>query len=339
MSAPSTTNFFDAADFVYRDESDLPTGLTPLTNAGGQAVASLKTADGFYGAAYETSAGKIIVAFEGTDLGGIASNPGFVEPQLTADQQIYEGENPAAYTDALRLTRWAVQVAKADGIGRSEVFVDGHSLGGAEAEYVAAQTGLGGDTFGAPGIASSDIAPGETSSLVNYVDYGDPVGNYGASPNKEGNVLASPDIVRFGAATYVGDPSTAKALGQAGALYGETPIGFAAAIGILGKATVDHHLLQDYAADLGITPATSTPSWMSNLTVSQLTGVLSGLLGGGASPLTSSTGITGEFAQLAQVIGGASDALSGTNLKVQATDSTVATLTADTHKHAVTMSV
>ena len=341
MSAPSTTNFFDAAEFVYRDESDLPAGLTPLTNANGQAIASLKTADGFYGAAYETTGGKIIVAFEGTDLGGVTSNPGFVEPQLQADQQIYEGQNPAAYTDALRLTRWAVQVARADGISRNDVFVDGHSLGGAEAEYVAARTGLGGDTFGAPGIPSSDIAPGETSHLVNYVDYGDPVGNYGATPNKEGNFLASPDIVRFGAATYVGEASTAKALGQAGALYGETPVGSAAAIGILAKATVDHHLLQDYATDLGIAPATSTPGWMSNLTVGQITGLISGLLGSGTGALASSGGssIAGEFTQLAQVISGASEALSGSSLHVQASEPAAASFAADTHKHAITMSV
>ncbi len=127
-----------------------------------------KAADGFHGVAFETASGQVIVSFEGTDLGGLQTKPVFVGAQIQADQQIYEGENPKLYADALRFTDRVEAVAAAQGISQSSVFVDGHSLGGAEAEYVAAQTGLAGDTFGAPGIAAGDITSGEKSNLTNF---------------------------------------------------------------------------------------------------------------------------------------------------------------------------
>ena len=310
MTRPSTTQFFDAAQWVYRDDPTLPDSLSQLIGRTGQTVTGSVAKDGFFGAAFETSGGQIIVSFEGTDLGGLQSKPGFVNAQLGADLQIYHGENPAAYTDALRFTRRVLAVAAAEGISRDDVFVDGHSLGGAEAEYVAAKTGLGGDTFGAPGIPSSDIVAANSSRLIDYVDSGDPVGNYSSNPNHEGNVLASNDIERVGSVSYVGDASAAAALKTAGRLYGTSTIGDTAALGILAQATVDHHLLQDYAADLNITPAAPSPDWMSNISVSQLGQLLAGLVGGqtGAGASLSALGqggsLTDDIAGLAQAIGG-----------------------------------
>ena len=42
---------------------------------------------------------------------------------------------------------------------------------------------------------------GATSRLVNYVDYGDPVGNYSAVSNYLGGFLHSDEILRFGGPT------------------------------------------------------------------------------------------------------------------------------------------
>ncbi len=85
---------------------------------------------------------------------------------------------PSASPIASRLLR------QPKGSRRAAFSSTGIRPGGAEAEYVAAQTGLAGDTFGAPGIAAGDITAGEKSNLTNFVDYGDPVGNYSDNPNR-----------------------------------------------------------------------------------------------------------------------------------------------------------
>ena len=298
MARPSTSDFLNAADAAYSSDPTGTSGLSLLTNAAGKAVMATKAADGFHGVAFETASGQVIVSFEGTDLGGLQTKPVFVGAQIQAAQQIYEGENPKLYADALRFTDRVEAAAAAQGISQSNVFVDGHSLGGAEAEYVAAQTGLAGDTFGAPGIAATDISPGEKSNLKNFVDYGDPVGNYSDNPNRVGNLLSGDDIERFGKATYVGQRSNALTLGEAGLLFGTSPVGTATAAGILVNATLDHHLIEDYAADLGVSLPGGGSGAGSKLTAADITGALSIILGAdtGGNPPSPTSHFLGEIA-------------------------------------------
>ncbi|HEX4764651.1 MAG TPA: hypothetical protein VH414_00040 [Lichenihabitans sp.] len=296
MTTPSTADFFDAAAAAYDGDPAAASGLTLLQGARGAVTATRK--DGFHGVAFETVTGQVIVAFEGTDLGSLNTRPTFVNAQIQADRQIYDGANPTLYDDAFRFTHRALAVAAAQGISPNNVFLAGHSLGGAEAEYVAANTGLSGDTFGAPGIPSADIAPGEASGLTNLVDFGDPVGNYSANPNLLRNFLASDQIERFGAPTYLGNPSDARALSTAGRIFGQTDVGTAVSLGILGHAVANHHLLDDYATDLGL-PASGTGGGLSGVSPQVLAQVIGDITGAGpnAPAAASADAPTGTLAK------------------------------------------
>ena len=189
MSKPSTSDFLAAANAAYSTDPATASGMTVLTGARAAPVQATNVMNSFHGVALETASGQVIVAYEGTALGSLQSRPTFVQAQLAGDEAIAKGQDAAAYADALRFTERAVAVAEAQGIAPSNVFVDGHSLGGAQAEYVAVKTGLGGDTFGAPGIPAADMNTGLPSHLTNFVDYGDPVGNYSDNPDHVGNLL------------------------------------------------------------------------------------------------------------------------------------------------------
>lgn len=213
------------------------------------------TLNGFYGAAFVTPANQVIIAFEGTYLSALARDPLFVAAQIEADRVIAAGGQPDAYGDALRFAE-AVQVAAlAQGIPATEIFVTGHSLGGAEAAYVAAQLDLPGETYGAPGIAAAAIPEGAISQLVNYVERGDPVGNYSANPDLLNGFLQSQQILRFGEPSYLGDLLPGLALIAVGEQFGPgtTPEENAAGLAALVGLAAEYHVLGTYAADLGVT--------------------------------------------------------------------------------------
>lgn len=283
MSQPSTAEFLAAAEAAYSDDPAGTSGLSLLTGRNGAPVMVTRAADGFHGVAFETGAGQVIVAFEGTDIGDAETRPTFVAAQVQAAGQIAAGQDPALYTDALNFARRAVAVAGRQGVSSDDVFVDGHSLGGAAAEYVAVKTGLGGVTFGAPGIPAADINTGLPSRLTNYVDYGDPVGNYSDNPDRIGHLLMGSGIERYGSATYVGSPADARPLAVAGRLYGTSDLGSAVAAGIAVDAIVDHHLLGSYAADLGQTlPGSGTGATLTAAEVESALSAISGIGAGGA---------------------------------------------------------
>lgn len=145
--------------------------------------------------------------------------------------------------------------AEAQGIGQDEVYLTGHSLGAAEAEYVAAQLDLPGETYGAPGIPADAIPAAPLSLPVNHVERGDPVGNYSANPDVLNGALFSDDILRFGAPNYLGDPLAGTALAAAGAQFesGTTPAQNAAGLVALAGLASQYHVLTTYAADLDVT--------------------------------------------------------------------------------------
>jgi hypothetical protein len=233
--APTLADYWTAADLVYADNregkgSDLapPTssGLTLLLDSG--AVNSKWLSDGFFAQALEdTSSGDIIIAFEGSrPFEGSA----YGRASAHADSQILAGQTPTAFSDALAFAGDVEQYLIAHHLASNPTYVTGHSLGGAEAEYVASIDHFSGATFGAPGTLHPvypGVGPGQT--FTNYVDYGDPVGNFG---------------FHFGAVQEVGpvsDGATTAAL--------ERTLG--PALGALLAASL-FHPLNHYAADLGI---------------------------------------------------------------------------------------
>lgn len=254
-SPPATATLLNAANWTYdRDLANLPTGLRFL-EANGQPLALEVTADGFYGAAFLTAANQVIVAFEGTHVSALSSDPEFVAAQVLADGLIFAGIAPPAFGDALRFTEAALAAAAAQGIPETAVYLTGHSLGGGEAAFVAAQLNLPGETYGAPGLPPGTIPTGATSLLTNYVEYGDPVGNYSAEPDVLNGFVQSPDILRFGPPSYLGSPLAGLALQAAGLLFGpdSTPEENAEGLAALGALARQYHVLTTYAADLGVT--------------------------------------------------------------------------------------
>ena len=135
----------------------------------------------------------------------------------------------------------------------------GHSLGGAEVEYVASQTGLSGTTFGAPGIPSGDGSASNPTQVTDYVERGDPVGNYAQGGNLV-SLLQTPNIVHFGNSTYLGAYisygtgllATASisylAAMSATTITGQLT-GFGTTLAALAAA-VPYHLLGTYASDI-----------------------------------------------------------------------------------------
>ena len=251
MSEPTTSEFLNAANWTYtRSSTTNPADLKPLLVNGKQLTMQV-TSDGFYGAAFVSPSDQVVIAYEGTSLPDIADGTPFGLAQVAADLGIYFGQNIPAYGDAAAFAQKVIKAAARQGITKSNVFVAGHSLGAAETEYVAAQVGLSGETFGAPGIPAADVTanPGQ---LVDYVEYGDPVGNYASQPPVEGRFIWSDGIDHVGTVKYLGSVLDASSLVLAGILFGTGDAATATALGLLAADFVAFHRVAVYAADLGV---------------------------------------------------------------------------------------
>ncbi|MGU3538785.1 calcium-binding protein [Methylobacterium sp. A54F] len=253
-----------------------------LLTVDGQPLTARVDANGFFGAAFVTSAGQVIIAFEGTDLGSFEDDPEFAIAQVLADYQIYLAQSPPAYGDALSFTQTAIAAATAQGYARSDIYLSGHSLGAAEVQYVAAQTGLSGATFGGPGIPLTTIPAGRVSSLTNYVEFGDPVGNFSSNPNYEAPFLSNDQVVRYGDPTYIGDPlDRLEVQGAAAFFYPGAPDSVkAVGAGLFLTAAYEHHLLIHYAEDLNTSLAGST-SGADNVSPAQAAQIIASVLNDG----------------------------------------------------------
>ena len=99
---------------------------------------------------------------------------------------------------------------------------------------------------------------------MNYVEYGDPLGNYSATPAPAQDYLFSNDILRFGQPTFIGDPLAGIALRAAGSLLGPGSTDAEMLEGVLALAALarEYHVLTRYAADLGVVLG-SSPAEMS----------------------------------------------------------------------------
>ncbi|MCB8876232.1 beta strand repeat-containing protein [Acidisoma silvae] len=264
--APSVSDYLNASYWAYSQagtpypdrDTTLPTGFSYFT-VNGQNLIEYDPAVGLYAAAVIDSSGNLLVTFEGTNVH--TGNDTFTAAQILDDASIVEGINAPSYQPALTFTQTVLADAEAAGYSVSNIFVTGHSLGAAEAEYVATQTGLSGTTFGTPGIPTGDIPASTTSVMTDYVERGDPVGNYAVGWNDQ-PLLQAQDVQHFGTAVVLGSYESAALIYAADATYvaainaptkAEEVAGIAAAAATLYKAAVEYHALTTYARDLGVT--------------------------------------------------------------------------------------
>ena len=114
-----------------------------------------------------TPQNQVIIAYQGTTGGeNIAINPLGAIGALVTDVGVYAGVTTPAELDSLNFAKFVTALANAQGFSTSNVFVTGHSLGGIEAEYVAAHTGLGGMGSSPPAFRISLVrAQGLISSM------------------------------------------------------------------------------------------------------------------------------------------------------------------------------
>jgi len=141
---------------------------------------------------------------------------------VAADADILAGRTPQAFIDALAFTQYVVQ----HNPGADPIYLTGHSLGGAEAEYVGSLTTYSGVTFGAPGTLHQTYkAPVAGQNFIDYLDWGDLIGSFGH---------------HFGTVKLVGSPENLLE-----ALHHP-------------DRALEFHRLTHYATDLGLTPSGAT---------------------------------------------------------------------------------
>lgn len=303
MAEPTLQNYFDLAAWTYNS------GLKPGTPdadytafaVNGPHYASKNNFDayapnaGFYGAAYSIGTGSdksVVIGFEGTNIEAYATQTQFVYNAVKADLGLYKGQLPTALQLAAQFANSVIQTAAAQGISKDHVYITGHSLGAAEAEYADVQTGLTGVTFGTPGISADYIPAGSSSDLTNYVERGDPVGNYAytGKNSPEGSFIYSHEIGHFGATQYLGTFIDALPLQAAATAWATgTTTGKAQALGVLAGAAKFFHPLTVYASSLNLSDA-GVPAGASSFNVSQLQGLLAAIASqGGAGVNAAST--------------------------------------------------
>ena len=165
----STTDALFFSNLAYHgpDSGSWYAGQLAAIGADQQGWAYLSQAasnpDSYFGVAFENQAAhEIVIANRGSGS--------LVDWGETDWDIVHHQPNIPAFADALV---FADAVTSAN--SAFSTYVTGHSLGGAEAQYQAAELGLSGTVFAAPGMAW--MVPGKTAAVTDYVFVGDPIGN------------------------------------------------------------------------------------------------------------------------------------------------------------------
>jgi hypothetical protein len=163
---------------------------------------------GFHGTAYwNQDTGSVIIAYRGTDLGHLITTiqDAIVDATMVRDQINPQEAAASAFTQEM------ISKAQKHGIGKDQITVAGHSLGGTLAEVQAAKFGLSGSTYNAYGAANLGYnLPEGGSKVTDYVMAGDVVS---AASHHYGQVvtLASPDDLKgMQAGRYLDAPAGAQ---------------------------------------------------------------------------------------------------------------------------------
>ncbi len=232
MSEPKTKELLEASGLAYTESQ---AGKAETTNSNPSESTLLNDLDlalardklsgwtpilvqylpsiGLYAAAFRDNQGQVIISYEGSVA--YASSK-FGTATLKDDVAIDAQTAPQAlFNAAASFASTAIADAKREfGITKANVFVTGHSLGGAEAEYVSSKLGVAGDTFGAPGLPGYSGVPND-SKLIDYVDYGDPIGNYASNmPTGGSSYEPFSGMNHVGTVFLVGSPSNAYLLSE-----------------------------------------------------------------------------------------------------------------------------
>jgi len=251
--------YLEASNVEYTGIMPENGDLKPLLDKQGNAVVSDISGDGFQAQAFLDPNNNVIVAFKGSLPNPSAPIGSYGQGSFDADAELALGQIPAALTDAKTFMKAVVDAANFNHIAAQNIFVTGHSLGGAEAEYVMGSfpTLGGGDTFGAPGINVTGLDT--AADLTDYVAYGDPIGNFGSDTIAIGaDPLFGPSGVQHvGQVQYTGDVSNGDVLISEEIklpdqlLFFDLPDAVGTAHAILVDQTNQYHLLNtSYAPDL-----------------------------------------------------------------------------------------
>jgi len=187
------------SDIIYDNNTSLHPGGVVSTLLGWSIIRSqIIDAHGFFAEAFKSDTeNTIIIAFQGSILkpsvDDVSDKYSFKTEWAAASRDAdwailktndnkHPSAPPNAFDDALAFTKEVLN-ANPD----ATIYLTGHSLGGAEAEWVASHLAVDplyanriirGDTFAAPGIYKSgtDIP---LTDFTNFVEYGDPAANFG----------------------------------------------------------------------------------------------------------------------------------------------------------------
>ena len=178
-SSPTTLAFLEFSQLAYDLTSTSGLATVPIPSGFTELMQSPAYPSGMTAVVFMNQAtNQIVISFRGSTLDA------FYDDWISADLLgIAAGTVPQAFGDALLFAQTVQQAYPG-----STIYVTGHSLGGAEAEYVAAtldaatgaQNSISGITFAAPAISSllPVGVPYASVPLVNYVNTLDPIGNF-----------------------------------------------------------------------------------------------------------------------------------------------------------------
>jgi hypothetical protein len=161
---------------------------------------------GFHATAYREVAPphNIIIAYRGTD-------PDFKHHGLTGAQDLLVDATMVRdrvnlqEADARAFTQAMIDKAARHGIGKDQISVAGHSLGGTLAEIESWRFGLGGATFNAYGAVGLGYGiPEGGGTLLDYVMAGDPVSAGSLHHGKVLPLASDEDVLALQAGRYLG---------------------------------------------------------------------------------------------------------------------------------------
>jgi hypothetical protein len=174
-------------------------------------------ATGFHATAYQNVAtGEVVIAYRGTDP-GLFSGENSAEKadhalttlqDIAVDAKMVRDTVNAQMPAADAFTAQMIAKAEALGIPKSQIYVAGHSLGGAEAEIEAAKYGLRGATYNGFGAAEMiDGPPQPGFQMTNYRMAGDVVSAASPHVGEVVSLASEEDIQSLRAGRYVDAPA------------------------------------------------------------------------------------------------------------------------------------
>ncbi len=274
-TTPTVSEFLNAANCEYLVNA-IPAGMHAFTQ-NGTAVTFTDNADGVVASVFVTSENQVIISYQGTGGGlNFVLDPIAAASQVITDIGIFlddtrNGNVPGAYKVALDFAKSVVASAAAQGYTANNVFVTGHSLGGIEAQYAAQQTGLGGMSFEATGLATKAAAGVTGTNFVNLVTDGDPVGNF-SSDIKGEQPFAPVFVSHGGVAPHYGPIVTLGSAADETSLSNtvanlDNPLDDPSILLNLFDMVLEFHLIGVQAHDTGVTlnPSSALVDGMGNL--------------------------------------------------------------------------